>query len=47
EYCDRISIMVDGRIAALDTPKKLKEQFEAETMNEVFIRLARTGVNET
>lgn len=43
EYCDRVSIMVDGRIAALDSPKKLKEQFDADTMNEVFIRLARGG----
>ncbi|HNZ42422.1 MAG: ABC transporter ATP-binding protein [Bacteroidales bacterium] len=41
EYCDRVSIMVDGRITALDTPGKLKEQFNAETMNEVFIKLAR------
>jgi len=43
EYCDRVSIMVDGRIAALDSPKKLKEQFDAETMNDVFIKLARGG----
>ncbi|MGC8775310.1 MAG: ABC transporter ATP-binding protein [Chlorobaculum sp.] len=41
EYCDRVSIMVDGRIAALDTPEILKKQFAAETMNEVFIQLAR------
>jgi len=41
EYCDRVSIMVDGRIAALDTPVQLKKDFQAETMNEVFIRLAR------
>ncbi len=41
EYCDRVSIMVDGRIAALDTPAMLKKQFAAETMNEVFIQLAR------
>jgi ABC-2 type transport system ATP-binding protein len=41
EYCDRVSIMVDGRIAALDTPEKLKQGFGADTMNEVFIRLAR------
>jgi ABC-2 type transport system ATP-binding protein len=41
EYCDRVSIMVDGRIAALDTPAMLKKSFDAETMNEVFIRLAR------
>ena len=41
EYCDRVSIMVDGRIAALDTPDNLKRQFGAESMNEVFIKLAR------
>ncbi len=41
EYCDRVSIMVDGRIAALDTPEKLKKQFEATDMNEVFLKLAR------
>ncbi|HNW90350.1 MAG TPA: ABC transporter ATP-binding protein [Bacteroidales bacterium] len=47
EYCDRVSIMVDGRIAALGAPKNLKEQFEAETMNEVFIKLARKKTHET
>lgn len=41
EYCDRVSIMVNGKIEALDTPKKLKEHFEAKNMNEVFIKLAR------
>lgn len=41
EYCDRVSIMVDGRIAALDTPEKLRERYEVKTMNDVFIRLAR------
>jgi len=41
EYCDRVSIMVNGKIEALDTPKKLKEQFNAATMNDVFIKLAR------
>jgi ABC-2 type transport system ATP-binding protein len=41
EYCDRVSIMVDGRIAALDTPDNLKKQFDAPSMNEVFIKLAR------
>ena len=41
EYCDRVSIMVDGRIEALDSPKKLKEQFKADTMNDVFLKLAR------
>ena len=41
EYCDRVSIMVDGRIDALDTPKNLREQFEAKSMDEVFRKLAR------
>jgi len=43
EYCDRVCIMVDGRIAALDTPNQLKTQFKAEDMNEVFLKLARTS----
>jgi len=41
EYCNRVSIMVDGRIEALDKPGLLKKQFEAETMNEVFLKIAR------
>lgn len=41
EYCNRISIMVDGKIRALDTPQKLKEQFHADSMNDVFLQLAR------
>lgn len=41
EYCDRVSIMVNGKIEALDTPKRLKEQFKAATMNDVFLKLAR------
>jgi ABC-2 type transport system ATP-binding protein len=41
EYCDRVSIMVDGRIDALDTPAALKKQFESVNMNEVFLKLAR------
>lgn len=44
EYCNRVSIMVDGRIEALDTPKALKIKFEAATMDEVFLRLARRAV---
>ena len=42
EYCDRVSIMVEGKIMALDTPLKLKEQFESENMDEVFLKLARS-----
>lgn len=41
EYCNRVSIMVDGEIAALDTPEQLKSRFNAENMNEVFLKLAR------
>ena len=41
EYCNRVSIMVDGRIEALDSPTKLKEQFKANSMDEVFYQLAR------
>jgi ABC-2 type transport system ATP-binding protein len=41
EYCDRVSIMVDGAIEALDSPKKLKEQFNVDSMNDVFLKLAR------
>ena len=41
EYCDRVSIMVEGRIEALDTPKRLKEQFKVDSMNAVFLKLAR------
>lgn len=41
EYCDRVSIMVDGRIAALDTPIELKKQFDVSTMGDVFLKLAR------
>ena len=41
EYCDRVSIMVDGRIEALDTPRNLRRQFQAESMDAVFHQLAR------
>lgn len=41
EYCNRVSIMVDGRIEALDTPQALKKQFDADSMNDVFLKLAR------
>ncbi|SDX13215.1 ABC transporter ATP-binding protein [Flavobacterium degerlachei] len=41
EYCDRVSIMVEGHIEALDTPKNLKTQFNVDSMNEVFLKLAR------
>ena len=41
EYCDRVSIMVNGKIEALDTPKNLKSKFETDSMNGVFLKLAR------
>jgi ABC-2 type transport system ATP-binding protein len=41
EYCDRISMMVDGKIRALATPAQLKAQFGAKSMDEVFYVLAR------
>jgi ABC-2 type transport system ATP-binding protein len=41
EYCDRISIMVNGRIAALGTPRDLKREFGVPTIDELFVRLAR------
>ncbi len=41
EYCDRVSIMVDGKIEALDTPSNLIREFNALNMDEVFIKLAR------
>ena len=41
EYCDRISIMNDGRIVALDTPANLKKQYHAGSVEEVFINIAR------
>lgn len=41
EYCHRVSIMVDGEVKALDTPAHLKQQFEVDTMDEVFRLLAR------
>lgn len=46
EYCDRISIMVDGEIKALDTPANLKKQFGADTMDDVFQQLARHAVRK-
>lgn len=46
EYCSRVSIMVDGEVRALDTPTRLKEQFAAESMDEVFRTLARGAKRE-
>ncbi|NHA03362.1 ABC transporter ATP-binding protein [Mucilaginibacter sp. HC2] len=44
EYCNRVSIMVDGRIDALDTPAHLMEQYSATSMDGVFLQLARKAV---
>ncbi len=46
EYCDRVSIMVDGKIEALDTAQEFKIQFSAENMDEVFTKLARKEKNQ-
>jgi ABC-2 type transport system ATP-binding protein len=43
EYCDRISIMVDGKIEALDTPVNLMKEYESENMDGVFLKLARAS----
>ncbi len=45
EYCDRISIMSDGRIVALDRPAALKKQYNAKSVEEVFVKIARPGKN--
>jgi ABC-2 type transport system ATP-binding protein len=47
EYCDRVSVMVDGRIEAMDSPRKLREIYQVRNMNEVFLRLARKANNGT
>lgn len=46
EYCDRVSIMVDGRIEALDTPAGLKKTYAAENMDGVFLKLARATAGQ-
>lgn len=43
EYCHRVSVMVDGKIAALDTPANLKKTYHASTMDEVFRKIALAG----
>jgi ABC-2 type transport system ATP-binding protein len=45
EYCDRISIMSEGKIVALDTPSDLKRQNNAGSVEEVFVKIARPGNN--
>ena len=41
EYCNRVSIMVDGKIEAIDKPSELKKAYQAKSMDEVFLKLAR------
>jgi ABC-2 type transport system ATP-binding protein len=43
EYCGRISVMVDGRMEAMDTPANLKNKFNTHSMNDVFYQLARNA----
>lgn len=47
EYCDRISIMVDGKISAIGTPDELKEQFHQPDMDHVFTYLARQATRSS
>jgi len=44
EYCNRVSVMVDGRIDALDSPAALMQNFKVDNMDEVFLQLARKAV---
>ena len=46
EYCDRVSVMVDGRIEALDSPAALKERYGAKDMDEVFTKIAGKAERE-
>ena len=46
EYCNRVSIMVDGKIEALDTPSALKRTYQSATMDEVFYALARNATRK-
>ena len=47
EYCDRISIMVDGKISAIGTPNELKTRFNQPDMNSVFTLLARQSTRQS
>lgn len=42
EYCDRVSIMVEGRIEALGSPNELKKEYSADTMDDLFVQLVRS-----
>jgi len=41
EYCDRVSIMSEGRIVAIDSPDELKEKYRSATVQDVFVKIAR------
>jgi ABC-2 type transport system ATP-binding protein len=45
EYCDRVSMMVDGRIEAIGEPAELKDRFKVRSINDLFVRLARPGAS--
>ena len=47
EYCNRITVMVDGKIEALDTPGHLKQQYSADSIDDVFYQLARKAKSQT
>ena len=47
EYCDRISIMVDGKIKAIGTPDQLKEKYGKADIDEVFTYLARQATRQS
>jgi ABC-2 type transport system ATP-binding protein len=44
EYCNRITVMVDGKVEAMDSPSNLKQQFDTHSMDDVFYRLARRAM---
>lgn len=46
EYCDRISMMTEGKIVAIGSPKELKNEFNSNNMDDVFVKIARGGKNE-
>jgi ABC-2 type transport system ATP-binding protein len=46
EYCNRVSMMVDGKIEALDSPKNLRKQFNAQNMDQIFQQLARKATRQ-
>ena len=47
EYCDRISIMVDGKISAMGTPDELKQKYNQPDMDHVFTYLARQATRNS